>query len=86
MNFGALLHSRLESRGADGAQTHIRQALRERWFIRDELLPVMRTGRELSVSLLPDADDELVLSATLNGLTRALEFADDFTAAEGEIF
>ena len=85
VNFGALLHSRLESRGADGAQTHIRQALRERWFIRDELLPVMRTGRELSVSLLPDADDELVLSATLNGLTRALEFADDFTAAEDEI-
>lgn len=85
VTFGPLLHSRLESRGPSGAQTHIRQALRERWFIRDELLPVMQRGRELSVSLQPDSDDELVLSATLNGLTRALEFADDFTAAEGEI-
>ncbi len=85
VNFGPLLHSRLESLGPSGAQTHIRQALRERWFIRDELLPVMKSGRELSISLLPDTDSKLNLSATLQGLTRALEFADDFTAAEGEI-
>lgn len=85
IEFGALLHSRLESRGPDGAQTHIRQALRERWFIRDNLIPAMRTGSKLLVSLLPDDDNGIVLSATLLGLTRALEFADDFTAAQGEI-
>jgi len=83
LKFGALLHSRLEDSDRD-TTGRIRQALRERWFIRDQLLPVLKDGRKLSVVLLPGQDDALTLNATLNGLTRALSFADDFTAAEDQ--
>lgn len=83
VEFGALLHSRLEASDQNAAG-RIRQALRERWFIRDELLPVLKDGRKLSVALLPSEDGVQVLTAPLNGLTRALDFADDFTAAEGQ--
>lgn len=84
VKFGALLHSELRPADSQSGTTFSRQALRERWFIRDELLPVMKNGRRLSIDVFPGEDGALTLVATLNGLTRALEFADDFTAAEEE--
>lgn len=64
-----------------------RQLVHERKFIRDDLLPLFKDGTELGVEVLVDVDDDSGdrYSASLNGLTRALMFADDFVASGGEL-
>jgi len=85
-DLGKILHSQLHDIAGVGVlsgETLVRQSLRERWFIRDELLPMLLEGRNLNLSVLSESNVEHDLSATLNGLTRALNFADDFTSSEG---
>lgn len=64
-----------------------RQLINERKFIRDELMPLFRQGTELGVEVLADVDDTAgdKYNATLEGLTRALNFADDFIVSGGEL-
>lgn len=64
-----------------------RQLVRERKFIRDDLMPLFRDGNVLGVEVLGDVDDKKGdrYSASLDGLTRALSFADDFVANGGEL-
>ena len=88
IELGKLLHSQLapvEGTGERQGKAFLRQALRERWFIRDRLLPVLFRGNELIVAVQPPGQTLTELNASLVGLTRAIAFADDFTAAEGEV-
>ena len=88
IDLGKILHSQLEDvagRGANVGKSFVSQGLRERWYIRDELLPLLIDGRDLFLTVDGTDDTQTILSVTLNGLTRALSFADDFTAAEGNI-
>jgi len=88
INLGKILHSQLADiagRGVHAGKSFVSQGLRERWYIRDELLPLLLDGRDLYLTVDGLDDTQTILSATLNGLTRALTFADDFTAAEGNI-
>ncbi len=64
-----------------------RQLVHERKFIRDDLMPLFRDGTEVSVEVLNDVDDDIgdKYSASLQGLTRALQFADDFVESGGEL-
>jgi len=64
-----------------------RQLIHERKFVRDDLMPLMRDGTELGVEVLADVDDTTgdKYAASLNGLTRALQFADDFVASGGKL-
>lgn len=92
VSIGKIFHSRLDKirPSTDAGQSSsgqasevIRQAIRERWFIRDELLPLLIDGRKVFITLTPSRGSQVVVSATLKGLTRALTFADDFTSAQG---
>ena len=49
-------------------------------FLKDELLPMMIEGVELSVEVIAEVDDSAgeEFIGTLNGLTKALAFSDDF--------
>jgi len=88
LDLGKISHSQLAEiagRGVHVGKSFVSQNLRERWYIRDELLPLLLDGRDLYLTVDGTDDTQTVLSATLNGLTRALTFADDFTAAEGNI-
>ena len=85
-DLGKILHSQLVDVAGVGVlsgEKLVRQSLRERWFIRDELLPMLLNGRNLNLSVLSESRVHYDLSATLDGLTRALNFADDFTSSEG---
>ena len=85
-DLGKILHSQLVDVAGVGVlsgEKLVRQSLRERWFIRDELLPMLLDGRNLNLSVLSESRVHYDLSATLDGLTRALNFADDFTSSEG---
>jgi len=64
-----------------------RQLIHERKFVRDDLMPLLRDGSEVSVSVVNDVDDTKGNSyaASLKGLTRALVFADDFVASGGKL-
>ena len=64
-----------------------RQLVHERKFIRDDLLPLFKEGTELGVEVLVDVDDDQGdrYTASLNGLTRALSFADEFVASGGKL-
>ncbi len=64
-----------------------RQVIRERKFVSEELMPLLIEGGELGIEILEDVDDESgeAFAATLNGLTRALAFADDFVSNEGSL-
>ena len=61
------------------------QLIQESNYIRDELMPLMLNGFELNVEVLANVDDDNGenFTASLNGLTRALSFADDFVASGG---
>ena len=88
IDLGKILHSQLADvagQGVHAGKSFVSQSLRERWYIRDELLPLLLDGRDLYLTVDGTDDTQTILSATLNGLTRALTFADDFTAAEGNI-
>lgn len=63
------------------------QLVHERKFIRDDLMPLFRKGTELGVEVLTDVDDDGgdKFTASLQGLTRALNFADDFIASGGKL-
>jgi len=63
------------------------QLVQETNYIRDELMPVMLKGFELNVEVLANVDDSNGdnFTASLNGLTRALSFADDFVASGGKL-
>lgn len=80
--FGDILGSDIR---VDEAGT--RQLVHEKKFIRDDLMPLFKEGTELGVEVLVDVDDDIgdKYSASLNGLTRALRFADDFVASGGEL-
>ena len=85
-DLGKILHSQLVDVAGTGVlsgEKLVRQSFRERWYIRDELLPTLIDGRKLNLAVSSDGDVEHDLTATLNGLTRALSFADDFTSSEG---
>lgn len=64
-----------------------RQLVNERKFIRDDLMPLFRDGTQVSVEVLNNVDDDIgdKYSASLQGLTRALQFADDFVESGGEL-
>lgn len=64
-----------------------RQLVRERKFIRDDLMPLFKDGNVLGVEVLGSVDDKKGdrYSASLDGLTRALSFADDFVSSGGEL-
>lgn len=81
-NFGDILGSDIR---VDEAGT--RQLVHERKFIRDDLMPLFKEGTELGVEVLVDVDDSSgdKYTASLQGLTRALRFADDFVASGGEL-
>lgn len=61
-------------------QLGARQLISQSKFLDDELLPLMLRGNELIVNVLETVDDESgeTFSATLEGLTKAIKFADDF--------
>lgn len=63
------------------------QLIHERKFIRDDLLPLLMGGTELGIEVLVGVDDDIgdKYSASLKGLTRALQFADDFVANNGQL-
>jgi len=63
------------------------QLIQEKKYIRDDLMPLMAKGSELRVEVLKDVDDSSgdKFVASLNGLTRALSFADDFVASGGKL-
>lgn len=81
-NFGDIVGSNIRV-DEDGT----RQLVHEKKFIRDDLLPLFKEGTELSVEVLANVDDDAGerYTATLEGLTRALNFADDFVASGGEL-
>lgn len=74
-SFGDLVGSeiRVDQLGA-------RQLVSQSKFLDDELLPLMLRGNELTVNVLETVDDDKgeTFSATLEGLTKAVKFADDF--------
>lgn len=57
-----------------------RQIVPDDRFLKTDLLPLMIEGIELSIEVLQDVDDESgeEFIGTLNGLTKALAFSDDF--------
>lgn len=57
-----------------------RQLVKNNRFLRNDLLPMMIQGNELTLDVVESVDDESgeLYTATLKGLTRALAFADDF--------
>jgi len=63
------------------------QLIHEKKYIRDDLMPLMVKGTKLNVEVLANVDDSTGdnFSASLNGLTRALSFADDFVASGGKL-
>lgn len=80
--FGDILGSEIR---VDEAAT--RQLIRERKFIRVDLLPLLLKGSDLGIEVVADADNNSSekFNATLLGLTRALTFADDFVSSGGNI-
>ncbi len=68
-------------------QDGTRQIVHERKFVNEDLMPLLVGGGELGVEILADVDDPSgdVFEATLNGLTRALAFADDFVNSGGSL-
>lgn len=64
-----------------------RQLVHEKKFIRDDLMPLFKDGTELGVEILVDVDDDIgdQYTASLKGLTRALNFADEFVASGGKL-
>ncbi len=63
-------------------QDGTRQQISESPYLTDDLLPKMIRGRDLKVSVLDTVDDTSTddVFATLEGLTKALVFADDFVS------
>lgn len=63
------------------------QLVHEKKFLRDDLMPLFRDGSEVSVEVLADVDDTAgdKYTASLDGLSRALLFADDFIDSGGEL-
>lgn len=61
-------------------QAGTRQLISESSFLDDDLLPLMISGQQVVISVLDSVDDEEgeALFGTLQGLTKALAFADDF--------
>ncbi len=57
-----------------------RLVVNERRFIRDDLMPLFRSGTGLGVTILADVDDSSgeEYEATLQGFSRALSFADEY--------
>ncbi len=68
-------------------ETGTQQLIQEQSYVRDDLMPLLLQGFELSVEVLADVDDSKGenFTASLNGLTRALSFADDFVASGGKL-
>lgn len=66
-------------------ETGTRQIVRESRFLTADLLPTMIDGGELKVEVLESIDDDSGerFSGTLQGLTKALVFADDFVRENG---
>jgi len=77
--FGAVPGSSIEV--DDIAARHL---IKERKFIRDELLPLFRSGSEVGITLLENTDgsEGVGYAATLVGFSRALTFADEFVAGD----
>ncbi len=63
------------------------QQMRERKFIRDELMPLMRDGSTVGVEVLESLDDSSgqKYKASLKGISRAISFADDFISSGGSL-
>jgi len=63
------------------------QLIHEKKYVRDDLMPLLAKGTRLRVEVLNDVDDGSgeKFAASLNGLTRALSFADDFVASGGKL-
>jgi len=58
--------------------------IKEKKFIRDELLPLFRNGGEVGIAVVdkPGAEEAISYTATLVGFSRALTFADSFVLGE----
>lgn len=81
-NLGDIVGSQIR---VDEAGTQ--QLIHEKKYVRDDLMPLMAKGSELRVEVLTDVDDSNGdnFTASLDGLTRALSFADDFVSSGGKI-
>jgi len=57
-----------------------RQIINDKALVKREILPLMIEGVELSIEVLENVDDEAgeEFVGSLNGLTKALGFADEF--------
>jgi uncharacterized protein YecT (DUF1311 family) len=66
-------------------ETGTRQIVKESRFLTADLLPMMIEGTELKVDVLESVDDSSgdQFTGTLQGLTKALVFADDFVREAG---
>lgn len=75
MRFGDIVSSEIR---VDESGT--RQLIPASRFLRDELLPMMIGGSQLNLEVLVSVDDNSGenYTGTLNGLTKAISFADDF--------
>ena len=62
-----------------------RQLISESPFLTDELMPALIEGAQVNLDILQSVDDESgeELTGTLQGLTKALGFADDFVREQG---
>ncbi len=63
----------------------LRQIINERKFLRDDLMPLFRSGSEVGITVLAEVDgsEGEEYEATLLGFSRAVTFADEFI--EGEL-
>jgi len=63
------------------------QLIHEKKYISDDLMPLLVRGTELRVEVLADVDDSKGdnFNASLNGLTKAVNFADDFVSSGGKL-
>lgn len=63
------------------------QLIHEKKFVGDDLMPLLAKGSELRVDVLANVDDSEgeAYTASLQGLTRALAFADDFVSSGGKL-
>lgn len=62
----------------------VRQVINERKFLRDDLLPLFRSGSEIGITLLEKVGGSggEEFEATLDGFSRALTFADEYINGE----
>lgn len=62
-----------------------RQEVRDRPYIQDQLLPLLTAGESLFITVREEDGSESSYTGTLLGLTRAINFSDDFTLSDGRL-